>query len=170
MVLPYVSQRVEGFTKRLKAHVNKFYPQVDLNVAFRTPNEIGKFFPFKDRVRQITSKSLVVYRIKCSKEGCNDTYIGKTQRILCHRIKEHQSQKSSACKQHEEKCAGHLMDYENIEILDQAESNFKLEMKELLHIVQQKPSLNRQLNAQSKFNIRTLIIAAYPHVNEDATN
>ncbi len=62
------------------------------------------------------------------------------------------------------------MDYENVEILDQAESNFKLEMKELLHIVQHKPSLNRQLNAQSKFNIRTLIIAAYPRVNEDATN
>ena len=29
MVLPYVSNRVEGFTKRLKAHVIKFYPQVD---------------------------------------------------------------------------------------------------------------------------------------------
>ena len=52
------------------------------------------------------------------------------------------------------------MDYENVEILDQAESNFKLEMKELLHIIQHKPSLNRQLNRQSKYNIRTLIIAA----------
>ena len=55
------------------------------------------------------------------------------------------------------------MDYDNIEILDQSESNFKLEMKD-------KPSLNRQLNAQSKFHIRTLIIAAYPKVNEEATN
>ena len=170
MVLPYVSQRVEGFTKRLKTHVNKFFPQVDLNVAFRTPNEIGKFFPFKDRVRQITSRALVVYRIKCSRSDCDATYIGKTQRILCHRLKEHQNNESSACKQHEIECAGHTMDYENIEILDQAESNLKLEMKELLHIVQHKPSLNRQLNAQSKFNIRTLIIAAYPRVNEDDTN
>jgi hypothetical protein len=170
MVLPYVSQRVEGFTKRLKTHVNKFFPQVDFNVAFRTPNEIGKFFPFKDRVRQITSRALIVYRIKCSRSDCDATYIGKTQRILCHRLKEHQSKESSACKQHEIECEGHTMDYENVEILDQAESNFKLEMKELLHIVQHKPSLNRQLNAQSKFNIRTLIIAAYPRVNEDDTN
>ena len=39
------------------------------------------------------------------------------------------------------------MDYEKVEILDQAESNFMLEMKELLHKVQYKSSLNRQLNA-----------------------
>ena len=170
MVLPYVSQRVEGFTKRLKAHVNKFFPQVEFNVAFRTPNEIGKFFPFKDKVKQITSRALVVYRIKCSRSDCDATYIGKTQRILCHRLREHQNQESSACQQHESEHEGHTMDYENVEILDQAESNFKLEMKELLHIIQHKPSLNRQLNAQSKYNIRTLIIAAYPHVNEDDTN
>ena len=169
MVLPYASQRVEGFTKRLKAHVNKFYPQVDFNVAFRTPSEIGKFFPFKDRVKHVQDRSLVVYRIKCVNEQCNASYIGKTQRILCHRLKEHQTRSESACKQHDA-IDGHQMDYENVEILDTAESNFKLEMKELLHIVQRKPTLNRQLNPQSKFNIRTLIITAYQDVNEDATN
>ena len=92
-------------------------------MAFRTPNEIGKFFPFKDRVRQITSRAFVVYRIKCSRSDCDATYIGKTQRILCHRLKEHQNQESSACKQHESEHEGHKMDYENVEILDQAESN-----------------------------------------------
>ena len=171
MVLPYVSNRVEGFTKRLKAHVNKFYPQVDFNIAFRTPNEIGKFFPFKDKVTQVERRALVVYRIKCEHEDCDASYIGKTSRILCHRLKEHQTQANSACRQHEQENPGHRMAYEQVEVLDSAESNFKLEMKELLHIIQRKPSLNRQLNAQSKYNIRTLIIAAHPQpVNEDDTN
>ena len=62
------------------------------------------------------------------------------------------------------------MAYDEVEILDTAETNFKLEMKELLHIIQHKPTLNKQLNPQSKFNIRTLIIAAYPQADEDATN
>ena len=171
MVLPYVSHKIEAFTKRLKAHVKKFFPQVDFNVAYRTPNEIDKFFPFKDRVKQITKRSLVVYRLKCQHEGCGATYIGKTARILGYRMKEHQTSSSSACKQHEDKNPGHLIEYEKIEILDTAETNFKLEIKELLQIIKHKPSLNRQLNLQSKYNIRTLIIAAYPHTVEgDATN
>ena len=127
MVLPYVSHRVEGFTKRLKAHVNKHYPQVDFNIAFRAPNEIGKFFPFKDRVKQPQDRSLVVYRVKCS--NCDASYIGKTQRILCHRLKEHQKSSKSACKQHELNNPGHQMAYDEVEILDTAETNFKLEMK-----------------------------------------
>lgn len=57
---------------------------------------------------------------------------------------------SSACYQHE------------VEIItDQAESNQKLEINELFHIIKEKPLLNNQLNAQSKFNIKTLIIAAH---------
>ena len=108
---------------------------------------------------------MVVYRVKCSNEDCNASYIGKTARILCHRIKEHRTGPESACHQHEMENPGHSMAYDNVEILDRADSNFKLEIKELLHILSKKPSLNKQLNSQSKFNIRTLIIAAYPHLS-----
>ena len=59
------------------------------------------------------------------------------------------------------------MAYDKIEILDTAESNFKLVIKELLHIVNSKPSLNKQLNSQSQFNIRTLIIAAHPQLVDE---
>ena len=62
------------------------------------------------------------------------------------------------------------MAYDDVEVIDKAESNQKLEIKELLHIIKDKPSLNKQLNAQSKFNIKTLIIAAYKqNVNEADT-
>ena len=171
IVLPYVSHRAEGFAKRLRMHVNKHFPQVEFNVAFKAPNEVGKFFPFKDKVRQTHKQSLVVYHLRCEKEGCDASYIGKTSRILLHRLKEHQTGKNSACRQHELENPGQKIMYDNVQILDTVESNFKLEMKELLHIVSKKPSLNKQLNSQSKFNIRTLIIAAHPElVGEDATN
>ncbi len=53
------------------------------------------------------------------------------------------------------------MDYENIQVIDRASSNFKLRMKELLHILKEQPELNKQLNSQSD-EIKTLIIQAYP--------
>ena len=61
------------------------------------------------------------------------------------------------------------MDYDNVEIIDSADSNMKLLCKELLHIVQKKPLLNRQLGAHSKYNIKTLIIAAYPQFTDEAS-
>ena len=63
------------------------------------------------------------------------------------------------------------MAFDQVEILDSAESKHKLEVKELLHIIANKPSLNKQLNSQAKFNIRPLIIAAYPQrIDEDITH
>jgi hypothetical protein len=54
------------------------------------------------------------------------------------------------------------MDYENIQVIDRASSNFKLRMKELLHILKEQPELNKQLNSQSDYEIKKLIIQAYP--------
>ena len=149
------------------APITQVDPQVDFNVAFKTPNEVGKFFPFKDRVRKTESRSLVVYRLRCAKEGCEASYIGKTERVLSLRLKEHQNSAKSACRQHEIEHPGHRMAYEEVEVLDTADTDRKLLVKELLHIIYHKPSLNKQLNEQSNFNIKTLIIAHYPqHVDE----
>jgi hypothetical protein len=54
------------------------------------------------------------------------------------------------------------MDYENIQIIDRASSNFKLRIKDLLHILKEQPELNKQLNSQSDYEIKTLIIQTYP--------
>ena len=52
---------------------------------------------------------------------------------------------------------------DNIQVIDRASSNFKLRMKELLHILKEQPELNKQLNSQSDYEIKTLIIIqAYP--------
>jgi hypothetical protein len=159
IVLPFVNRKAEDFAVRLKTLVEENYTQVDFNVAFKAPNTIGNMFPFKDRIRDVENQSLVVYKINCS--TCNTEYIGKTQRILIHRMKEHSKSTKSACFQHIVDNPEHHMDYDNIKVIDRASSDFKLKMKELLHILKSKPELNKQMNPQSKYEIKTLIITAY---------
>jgi len=58
------------------------------------------------------------------------------------------------------------MDYDNIEVIDQATNDLRLRIKELLNILRKKPSLNKQLNAQSDFDIKTFLIQAYPQFRQ----
>ena len=53
------------------------------------------------------------------------------------------------------------MDYENVQVIDAASNDTKLRVKELLHIFKREPLLNKQLNYQSNFEIKTLLIQAY---------
>ncbi len=87
--------------------------------------------------------------------------IGKTERILIYRISEHSNKNNSACYKHTIDNKGHQMDYDNIKPSDRARNDFKLRMKELLHILKTKPELNKQLNSQSQYEIKTMIITAY---------
>ncbi len=108
-------------------------------------------FPFKDQIKEKTSQS---FKNNCKK--CNVDYIGKTERILVDRLKEHQKKKQttnkSACYEHIKENPTHEMDYENIKVIDRARSNFKLRMKELLHILKEQPELNKQLKLQRNYN------------------
>ncbi len=61
----------------------------------------------------------------------------------------------------------HRIDYENAQIIDTASSDLKLRVKELLHILKTEPSLNKQLKAQSDFDIKTLIVQAYPQFRQE---
>ncbi|CAF0780352.1 unnamed protein product [Brachionus calyciflorus] len=132
IVLPYNGQKSEDFGEKLKDLVSSNFPQVDFNIAFQTPSTLGSLFPFKDRIKNVEAQSLVVYKLQCT--TCNASYIGKTVRILYHRIKEHKTKNTSACLQHQQQNEGHAIDFDGIEILDRAENNLKLQVKELLHI------------------------------------
>ena len=143
--LPYVNRKSEVFAHRLKILVARHFPQVDFSVAFKTPATIGEIFPFKYKVKNKLSWSLVVYRMKC--KTCKSEYIGKTERILGIRIYEHENKnkdKRSACKQHIELNLTHEWDYVDVEILDSAENDRKLRIKELLYILTRKPKCNKQ--------------------------
>ena len=74
--LPYVIKRCDEFERSLKELIN-----------------IEKFFPFKNNVKSLKGKSMVVYSLKC--DTCNAEYVGKTERILYQRINEHEKQIAS---------------------------------------------------------------------------
>lgn len=168
--LPFVNTKCEDYARRLKTLVTTNYPQVEFNVAFQTPMTLGKLFPFKDNVKNVEDRSLVVYSITCA--TCGDEYIGKTERSLHYRMKEHQhvpkkssgdqTKTSSACQRHLASFPSHRIDFSNVKILDTADSNHKLVIKELLHILKRKPAMNVQLGSQSSYEIKTLLIKAYP--------
>ena len=82
-----------------------------------------------------------------------------SKRKLNIRVKEHRYSKGySACTNHD-LLIGHRMCWENEKILDTTYNLLKLHYKDLLHIL--KPELNKQLNSQSNYEIKTLIIKAY---------
>ena len=84
-----------------------------------------------------------------------------SKRILSIRVKEHRNPNgNSVCTNHE-LLTGHRMCWENVTILDTADSELKLR-KELLHVLKRKPELNKQLNSLSNYEVKTLIIKAYP--------
>ena len=78
---------------------------------------------------------------------------------LIHRIKEHKTQKTSSIYQHQ-LSTGHTIDYDDVQILDRADSDRKLQLKEVMHIDKRKPTLNIQLNSQTQYRIGVHIIGS----------
>jgi hypothetical protein len=159
LVLPFSNNKADAFAKKLTTFVNDRFPALDFTVAFKSPSEIGKLFPFKDRSKDPAAQSLVVYKIRCN--TCDETYIGKTERILAHRIKEHKTHDASAIKQHLNSNPGHEINW-NAEIIDTADNDFKLQLKEMLHITTAKPRMNTQhLDKNKDYKLRTIIIGRH---------
>ena len=85
----------------------------------------------------------------------------------CSSTRKHKkTDKESSCLKHTQLHPGHYFNYDDIEIIDRTDTDQKLRYKELLHILKQKPELNKQLNSQSNFDTKTLIIQAYPQYRE----
>ena len=144
LVLPYGGEKTDELKRRLNSLINKFYPQIEFNLMFKTPKTIGNFFNFKDKTPQHL-RSKVVYKVSCS--DCDGFYIGKTCRNLITRIEEHKVGKNSSVSEHVQQ-NGHTMNWKDIEILDHAKSDMQILWKEMLHIKKQKPMLNKQLNSE----------------------
>ena len=89
-------------------------------------------------------KYFFVYKFVCP--GCSACYIGDTTCYLSTRIKEHlETDKNSHIFAHvvnNETCKA-LSTENYFEIIDSASTPFKLKLKEEMHIIWKKPSLNK---------------------------
>jgi hypothetical protein len=158
LVLPYVNDKVIDYGKRLKEFIEFNFSNVELKVVFVAPKEIRNLFKFKDRITDKFKQSLVIYRFRCN--NCNHSYIGKTERIMGNRFKEHvrkptaKTPNPNAPYKHSV-LFNHEIDYTGFELLDRADSNFKLCIKEKLYIIEKKPEMNTL--CKNEFDLKTLI-------------
>ena len=86
-----------------------------------------------------------------------------TERIMGYRYKEHVYKPKPEAKTKNKNApykhsvaTGHTIDYEGIELINRADSNFKLCIKEKLHIVEDKPDMNTLCT--NEFELKTLIL------------
>ena len=90
--------------------------------------------------------------------------------MLSIRVYEHQNDKKeikSAFKQHLRINTSHEFGYSEIELLDTVDNDRKLRIKEMLYILSRSPELNKQHGSQSTYEIKILIIRAYPQLTPE---
>ena len=149
--LPYINDKSETIARKIQETVKNHFQNVNLRVAFKSPATLSSHFPFKDKIADPSKLSNVIYHLKC--KNCENDYIGLSTRIWSHRRREHETDKKSHVYQHHIQ-PGHEIDFDNVEILDRADSERKLEYKEMLYIRKLKPTLNKQKESE----LFTLII------------
>ena len=91
-------------------------------------------------------RSCVVYKFTCVE--CNSVYIGETSRHLSTRVREHLfTDKNSHIFKHlkNSTTCKHLCSESSFKALDSASTYHNLKIKEALHIMWERPNLNKQL-------------------------
>ena len=131
--------------------MKEYFQNVHLRIAFKAPAESGDLFPFKDKVNDQSKLSGAVYHLKC--KNCQDSYIGMTTRTCSTRMEEHKKDNKSHVFQHNV-LEGHEIDFDNVQILDRANTELKLQYKEMLYIRKLRPQQNKQIESE----LFTLII------------
>ena len=140
--LPYIGHISTDVKRRLNKFC-KFYRK-NLNImVVLTVLKVTDLFNMKEPMLK-SLKSFVVYKFVCP--GCSACYIGETTRYLAARTKEHlKTDKKSHVFAHlvnNENCK--TLSIENcFEIIDSVSTPFKLKLKEAMHIIWKKPSLNK---------------------------
>ena len=135
MVVPYQ----QGLSERFKNTCQKDGVQVHFKGG-QTLKDLLMNPKDKD---PITNKSGVIYRFKCSEDGCEEEYIGESARTFAERFKEHQKSPSPI----HDHCniSGHKADINNFSIIGREDQNLTRAIKEALFIRVNDPSLNRNI-------------------------
>ena len=123
-------------------------PETNIRLIF-TACKVGQYFSLKDPI-PLNLKSWVVYKFTCA--GCNASYIGQTTRHLSVRMNEHlKADKNSHVYRHindnENVICQLSNDQTSFQVIDSANSEYRLKIKEALCIRKQRPDLNAQIKS-----------------------
>ena len=141
--LPYIGKSSTAMSSRIKNICQKYCNNVDVRLVFLS-FKLSNMFSTKDK---LLLKSHVVYKFKCAR--CNSCYIGYTTRHFTTRIHEHLTDKQSHIYQHLNgniECKS-LSDKSCFSIIDNANTEYDLKIKEALHIQWLKPTINKQMKS-----------------------
>ena len=141
--LPYIGD-ISKFTQSKIHELCKLYCKtIVINLSFNTC-KVGSFLSSKSK-SPANLQSFVVYHYNCS--SCAASYVGQTTRHCSERIKEHlTSDKQSHIFKHlqsNDNCK-QASNESSFQIIDKANTEFTLKIKEAIHIQWIKPTLNTQ--------------------------
>ena len=142
--IPFIGKKSKETKIRISEISQRYCKNLKVITCFSLL-KIGSFFSVKDKT-PTAQKSSIVYLFSCA--GCNASYIGETIRKLSDRADEHlNSGKSSVIFDHlkSSKNCNDKCDLSSFKIIDSAQSEFRLKLKEAIHIRLKKPSLNKQI-------------------------
>ena len=143
VTLPYIGQ----FSVCVKKKINKLISQfcnhnLQIRLVFTTC-KLKSYFSNKDRLPNMFT-SFVIYHFKCT--GCNSAYVGRTHVHYDTRCEQHLKTdvNSSIYKHINAKQCCKKSDKKSFKIIDRANTDYELAIKEGMHINWLKPDLNTQ--------------------------
>ena len=144
LIMPFYGNQSTILHKRLKSLFAAAYPQVNLNVVFRSTFRVVNLFHLKDPI-PLRLKSNIVYGVHCT--NCSSFYVGKTKRHLMTRFSEHRDvRKPSAVTEHL-MSTGHDVTIDNVKVYGHGKFDRELLIKESLIIKSLKPDLNETISS-----------------------
>ena len=137
--------KLSNFTKsKVRMLAKKYCNNLNIKLAFSS-FKIKNLLAVKDRVNK-SLRSCIAYKFTCA--GCNSVYIGETTRHLSTRVHEHLfTNKNSHIFKHLKTSTSckNLCSENCFKVLDSASNYHNLKIKEALHIMWERPNLNKQL-------------------------
>ena len=143
--LPYLGDVSKYTQTRIRELCDIFCKDLNITLSFNTC-KIGSFLSSKSK--SVTDlQSLVVYCYNCP--GCEASYVGQTTRHYAERVKEHLlTDKQSHIYKHinnkDNVNCKQLSKITSFKVIDRANSEYTLKIKEAIHIKWLKPTLNTQ--------------------------
>ena len=143
VTLPYIGKFSDFAKKKINKLISKFCNQnLQIRLVFNTC-KLKSYFSNKDRLPNMFT-SFVIYHFQCT--GCNSAYVGRTHVHYDTRCEQHLKTdvNSSIYKHINAKQCCNKSDKSSFKIIDRANTDYELAIKEGMHINWLKPDLNTQ--------------------------
>ena len=144
VILPYHGKLSSKLFMQLKKLLSLTYPQVSLQLIFRTTYRVHNMFQYKDPI-PLRFISNVVYGIHCT--YCDSLYVGKTKRQLEVRFKEHTNHRNPTAVTSHMLQYDHRITFDDMSVITHGKNDTELLIKESLVCKFRKPALNNNVKS-----------------------